>query len=101
MSTIDNPLPSYVAEYQRWRNTSPESRQQLLHQYPSHSKLLPTIAALRDDAENVIMPNGRRLIDCDSAELAELVDYFLAVRAAVRARHREIMRCDDLAGVRI
>ena len=98
----DSSPPSYVGEYKRWRDAAPEERRQLLQQFPAaHSKLLPTIAELRDSPEAVIMPNGVRLVDCDAAALSEMATYFNEVRIAVRARHREIMRCDDLAGVRI
>ncbi len=47
------------------------------------------------------MPNGRRLVDCDSAELAELADYFTAVRDAAWARNRKIESCDALTSVTI
>ncbi len=98
----DSLLPSYVGEYQRWRDAAPEERRQLLQQFPApYSKLLPTIAELRDSPEAVIMPNGVRLVDCNAGELSLMATYFSEVRSAARARHREIMRCDDLAGIRI
>ena len=94
--------PPYVAWYQRWRDAaSLEEKRQLLHRHPRHTKLLPSIEALRDLPEKMIMPNGLRLIDCDAVELAAMAEYFLAVRAAVRARVRKIERCDALTGVTI
>jgi hypothetical protein len=94
-------LPSYVGEYRRWCAASPEEKPRLLRRHLDHTKLLPSIAALRDDPENVVMPNGRRLADCAAVELSEMADYFVAVRDTAWIRNRKIKHCDALTGIRI
>jgi hypothetical protein len=92
-------LPSYVGEYRRWCAASPEEKQRLLRGYLDHTKLLMPIAALRDDAENVIALNGKRLADCNGVELSEMAEYAAAVRDAALIRAKKIERCDALTGI--
>lgn len=98
MATIDN---FYFAAFRRWCEASAEEKCRLLRTFPDHAKLLPPIKALRDDPENVIMQNGRRLADCDPTELSDLAEYFTAVRDAALIRDMKIKSSDVLTGIRI
>ncbi len=101
ITTVTESLPFYVGEFKRWSIASPEEKQRLLRSYPDHVILFMPIAALRDDPENIIAPNGKRLADCNGIELSEIAEWYSAIRDAALIRAKKIERCDALTGIRI
>jgi hypothetical protein len=79
--------PAYVEEFHRWHGTSPESRWRVL--WDQVKRGIEPGPGCREPIEredlDLILCNGKRLMDCSTEDMQEIEEWQRAIRIAKQA----------------